>query len=217
MKLVREYLYEHLRFTENGDAIHDMGIGVDGLIHKWMREHNIPKSKYRIGKDKKIIADDTVMLSGMNIGEFPEFINFAHINGGFHCDNSNITSLRGCPRLIQGAFFCSRNFLKDNGLIGGPQQVEGSYAASSCGLKSLEGIAFKIEEDLYIDNNSLYSLEFIPKEIQGSLYMAGNPIRTLDHFPTNIYGDLHISRSKILNELTISEVCSVSGEIFEYN
>lgn len=216
MKLVRESLYSYMKFTEDGDPIRDMGIGVDQLIHRWMDEHRISKHKYRISKDKKIIGDDTIILSGMNIGDFPEFINFGHINGGFHCDNSNMTSLRGCPRLVQGSFFCSRNMLKGDSLIGGPQQVIGSYAASDCGLESLEGIAFKIEGDIYIDGNSLYSLEYLPNEIQGSLHMIGNPIRTLEHFPTNIYGDLHISSSKFLNERTVSEICSVSGEIFSY-
>jgi hypothetical protein len=215
MKLVAESLQSYMRFTEDGDAIKDMGIGLDELIHKWMHDHGIAKHKYRLTKKKTIVGDDTIILSNMHIGEFPEFINFAHINGGFHCDNSDITSLRGCPRLVQGSFFCSKNPLKSSSLVGGPQQVIGTYAASNCGLESLEGIAFKIEEALYIDSNSLHSLEFIPKEV-GDLYMTGNQIQSLKHFPTNIYGDLHITRSKILNELTVSKICSVSGEIFEY-
>ena len=215
MKLVAESLQSYMRFTEDGDPIHDMGIGVDELIHKWMYDRGIQKHKYRLTKNKTIIGDDTIILANMHIGEFPEFINFAHINGGFHCDNSDLTTLRGCPRLVQGSFFCSKNHLKSSSLVGGPQQVIGTYAASNCGLESLEGIAFKIEESLYIDSNSLHSLEFIPKEV-GDLYMTNNPIETLKYFPEEIAGDLHITSSKILNEHTVLQKCKVLGTIYEY-
>jgi hypothetical protein len=215
MKLIREHLYEYMKFTQEGDPIKDMGIGVDELIHKWMHDHGIKKHKYRIIKNKYIIGDNTIILANSNIKQFPEFINFSYINGGFHCENNDLTSLRGCPKLVQGSFFCSANYLKSSGLIGGPKEVEGSYGASNCELESLEGIAQKIQESIYLENNRLTSLEFIPKET-GNLYIQNNPIQTLMHFPKKIYGDVHITRSKILNELAVSKICSVSGKVFEY-
>jgi len=216
MKLIRESLYDTLGFTENGDPVKDMGIGVDKLIKDWLLSHGIHEHQYRLTKEKFIIGDDTINLTSMAVEKFPEYIQFAHINGGFHCPMRGMTSLRGCPRLVQGSFFCSGNSLKNSGLIGGPQQVTGDYGASFCGLESLEGIAFKIEEDVYINDNNLHSLEFIPKEI-GSLYIISNPIKTLEFFPDVIKGDLHYTASEILNYKSILKRCKVLGELRTYN
>lgn len=215
MKLVTESLQEYLGFTEDGDPIKDMGIGVDKLIKDWLSAHGIKQNQYRLTRDKFIIGDDTIVLEHLNEDEFPEYITFGHINGGFHCNDQGLTSLRGCPRLVQGSFVCSGNALKSSGLIGGPQQVTGCYGASNCGLESLEGIAFKIGESIFINNNNLYSLEYIPKTLK-DLYITANPIQTLENFPHAIGGDLHYTKSKILNKEAILNICEVSGEIHEY-
>jgi hypothetical protein len=214
MKLVRESLNEYLGFTEDGDPVKNMGIGMDELIHKWMSEHGVAKHKYRITPKKRIIGDDSVVFSHQQIKEFPEYIKFAHINGSFHVNNCGLENLKGGPELVQGSFFCSGNPLKSSGLIGGPKQVIGAYAASNCGLESLEGIATKIEGEVYINDNSLYSLEFMPEKI-GDLYMSNNPIGTLEHFPKEIKGDLHITGSKLIPDIaTILRICNVTGEIY---
>jgi hypothetical protein len=215
MKLVRERLYEYMGFTEEGDPIKDMGIGIDELIHKWMGEHGIAQHLYRITGKKRIVGDSTLIFSRHPIKKFPEYIRFAHINGGFHVDNCGLETLEGGPNLIQGSFFCSNNPLKTSGLKGGPEQVIGSYAASNCGLETLEGMATNVEDAIYLNDNDLYSLEFLPKRIKAALYVSGNPIGTLDNFPTTVEGDLSLSRSKLIpNWQTIADICKVDGTIY---
>ena len=36
-------------------------------------------------------------------------IRFGHINGGFYCDNNQITSLEGAPQTVGGGFYCTNN------------------------------------------------------------------------------------------------------------
>ena len=212
-KYLAESLFEYIGFTEEGDPVKDMGIGTDQLIVEWMEKNKVPRYRYKITKKHYIVGNDTIDLTNNDIGEFPDYIKFVFVHGGFHCLHNGLKSLKGFPEKIGGSFFVSHNNLVN--LIGGPKIVDGSYAASNNQLRSLEGIPEDVNEAIYLNDNDLNSLQYI--QIQtGDLYIQNNPIHTLKYFPEEIYGDLHITRSKILKKEAIQEICNVSGEIYEY-
>jgi len=212
MKLLKEHLYnQYLRFTENGDPIEDMGIGLKSRIEEWLKNAGI--NDYRFTKKFSINVYHTTLLSDKGFTDFPVYIKFNHISGGFHCDNNELTSLKGGPYSVTGSFMCSYNNLKD--LQFGPRVVKQSYGASYNNLKSLEGIAEIIGESLYINNNELSTLEYIPSIIKGNLSICSNPITTLQYFPKEVYGDIHYSPSQILSETTIKNKCKVKGNIIK--
>ena len=215
-KILTESLFEYYwEFTRKGDPINDMGIGIKTLIETWMRDHDIKFYHYALSQRSNLInAYDTITLSGEDLDEFPEYIQFNSIRGGFHIDRNNLTSLRGCPKKVSGSFICSNNKLKN--LIQGPEEVEGSYAASYNKLTSLQGFSHIVGESVYINNNKLKSLEGISSIIKGDLYIQNNPIKTLEYFPTKISGDLYFTESKILNEESISKKCKVYGSFYSH-
>lgn len=125
-KFVKEYLKfvgelpleESLneKFTEDGDPIHDLGIGLKHKIKEWLDENNEthfggaynPYMKYRINKNFTIsIYQDSFLPD--NCGNLPEYINFKYVNGGFSVDRCNLTSFKGLPRKIVGSFYCQDN------------------------------------------------------------------------------------------------------------
>lgn len=213
-KILAESLFEYLGFTEDSDPVNDMGIGTQELIERWLRDHGIQFHHYALSQHSKMInAYTTITLSGENLDELPEYIQFNSIRGGFHIDRNNLTSLRGCPKKISGSFMCSNNKLKD--LVGGPEEVEGSYAASHNELLTLKGFPSFISEGIYLNNNQLKSLEGIPKVI-GELHIENNPIETLEGFPKEIWGAIHYTETKILNEQIIEARCKVTGDFYPY-
>ena len=212
MKLIKETLNDYLKFTEEGDPIKDMGMGLEPIIKNWLKKVGI--GNYRLTKKFSINVYHTTLLSEKNIFEFPVYIKFNHISGGFHIDNNELKNLKGCPYSITGSFMCSFNNLKN--LKDGPRVVKMSYGASYNGLESLDGIAEVIEESLYINNNNLKTLENIPLIIKGDLFIYENPIETLEYFPKEVHGDVYYTPSNILTESSISKVCTVSGSIVEY-
>jgi len=213
MKLIKEKLYDYLRFTEQGDPIKDLGIGLEPTIRMWMSKLNI--SSYKLTKKFSINVYHNVLLSEKNISEFPPYIKFNHITGGFHCDNNKLTSLRGCPYSLSGSFMCSFNKLVN--LKNGPTVVKQSYGASYDELESLEGIGEIIGESIYINDNNLKTLEYIPPIIKKDLFIYNNPIETLEYFPKEVSGDIYFTPSKILTKISISKICKVGGNIINFD
>jgi len=212
MKLIKEELYDYLRFTEEGDPIKDMGIGLEPTIKNWLKKVGV--GDYRLTKKFSINVYHTTLLSEKNIFEFPLYIKFNHISGGFHIDNNELKDLRGCPYSVTGSFMCSFNNLKN--LKDGPRVVKMNYCASYNNMESLDGIAEVIGGSLYINNNSLKTLEYIPLIIKGDLFIYENPIQTLEYFPKEVRGDVYYTPSNILTESSISKICNVSGKIIEF-
>ena len=61
-----------------------------------------------------------------------------HMNGLFSISNCPITSLEGCPKIINDSFACIHTNIKD--FKGGPDKVEGDLNASGTPITSLEGL-----------------------------------------------------------------------------
>jgi len=217
MKILAESLSQFLKFTEDGDPIKDMDIGIINLIHTWLAETNAVKGKkydYEILDDNTINTYCTVSLSKLRINAIPEYIKFNEVLGGFYCDNNNLSNLTGCPEYVAGSFICSRNNLSN--LINAPKKVGVDFMASFNKLTSLEGlpnISTHMDVTIGISDNLLKNLKGLPNEIHGNLYINNNPIETLKYFPKVIHGNLYFSESKILNKKTITALCKVHGSI----
>jgi hypothetical protein len=107
MKLIKEHINE--KFTQDSDPIHDMGIGLKTLIKEWLKKYDI--DNYRINDDNTINVYESVNLKHKNLTNFPDYINFNKIKGGFSIQHNVFTSLKGCPRIVIGLFSCSNNIL----------------------------------------------------------------------------------------------------------
>ena len=70
MKLVRESLFE--KFTEDGDPIEDMGIGMRAKIKKWFDSIGVKPDKYTIDDDLNINVKGSIDLYGTQITELPD-------------------------------------------------------------------------------------------------------------------------------------------------
>lgn len=218
MKLIKEILYEdtnnmmdYINFTNDSDPIKDMKIGAKELIEKWIE--NLSISNCKLTKKNTINVYNYVLLDHKNLKEFPSYIKFNHIVGGFHINNNDLSSLRGCPYSVTGSFMASENNLIN--LIDGPTVVKESYGASYNKLESLEGIAEIIGGSIYLAHNNLKTLEYIPSIIYGDLFIENNPIETLKYFPDEIDGNLFFTPSDILSKEKILEHCQIQGHIVE--
>lgn len=62
----------------------------------------------------------------------------SHVGGDYMINNCPITSLEGCPKIINDSFGCNHTNIKD--FRGGPDKVEGNLNAYDTDITSLEGL-----------------------------------------------------------------------------
>lgn len=62
------------------------------------------------------------------------------VNGGFDCSFNKLTSLKHSPKIVNGGFYCSGNEITS--LEYGPELVEGLYYCYDNNLTSLNGICY---------------------------------------------------------------------------
>ena len=158
------------------------------IIETWLEQQNV--QNYTINDDFTIDVDEDINLCGRNLTEFPEYIQFNIVKGYFDCRQNKLTSLRGCPRVVEEEFYCSYNNLTS--LRGAPEKVKGGFYCGSNQLTSLEG-APKEVDDFYCNNNQLISLKGVPKKVTGDFYCNQNTTK--------------------FTENDIRKVCSVNGKI----
>jgi hypothetical protein len=208
IKLVRESLY--INFTEDSDPVNDMGIGLKTSIRNWLK--NMGVRNYTLRSNMYIIdVNGNVKLSDKSIEKIPNYIKFNRINGGFHCNNTGLTSLKGTPVSISGSFLCYNNDLTD--LQYSPEFVGGLYSVSHSNLTSLRGIENCKVRDLMVAGNKLTTLQYIPKRISGFLNICNNPLTTLQYFPEYIERDIFYTESKLVNKISIQKKCEVKGRL----
>ncbi len=109
---------------------------------------------YTINPDGSIDVNGSVYLSGKGLKRVP--VKFNKVDGGFYCNNNNLTSLEGFPKVVGGFFNVSDNNLTS--LIGGPVNVKYSYVCSNNELVSLDGGPIIIGGLFRCNNNPLESL-----------------------------------------------------------
>lgn len=97
------------KFESESDPITDMGIGKKQLIKQWLEKYRI--KNYNLNDDLTINVATDVNLASQLLGNFPDYIQFYYISGNFNIQHNNITSLKGCPQIVNGMFSCSNNQL----------------------------------------------------------------------------------------------------------
>jgi hypothetical protein len=96
--------------------------------------------------------------------------------GFYQLSECGLTSLDGCPEMIDASFDVQSNSLQS--LVGGPKEIKGYYNVSSNRITSLDGIPEKIGGSLDLSDNKLTSLQGINKlkELGTSIVITSNPI-----------------------------------------
>ena len=171
---------ESISFERGENPIKTMGIGMRGKIREWLMDHFFDVSNATRESTFRINDDLTIdILKGFFAtdwpGNFPDYIRFNEVNCDFNIrgdlrvnsvqGREPMTSLRGCPRVVNGEFDCSRNDLKN--LIGGPEKVTDHYAYSlNPHIESLEGMAKEIGGDFACNNKSGLTEKDIPEGVE---------------------------------------------------
>ena len=178
-------------------------------VEDWLNEMEI--KNYVINDDLTVDVNNNVNISHKNLEEIP--VKFGIIIGDFNCHDNKLTSLEGCPQIVNSGFNCSKNNLTN--LEGCPQIVNSSFNCSNNNLKSLKDCLEIINGSFNCNVNDLISLEYCPKIINGSFYCSSNGLKNLDYCPEEIKNNFDCS----YNELTRLKGCpEIINGIFDcYN
>ena len=76
-------------------------------IRSICKKYNI--TNYTINPDGSIDVNGDVDLSGIKLDHLP--LKFGRVNGNFYCYNNRLTSLEGCPTIVEYDFYCNNNKL----------------------------------------------------------------------------------------------------------
>jgi len=108
MKLVKE----SISFQRGVDPKNILGIGKRHLIEEWIKKwKDEAKTKsYTINSDLSIDVD-SFHIFAVEMGNFPEYIQFNRSENHFSIQRAGITTLRGCPVWVGGIFSYSENLL----------------------------------------------------------------------------------------------------------
>jgi hypothetical protein len=122
----------------------------------------------------------------------------------------NVKSLKGCPKIVNGIFDCSRCYNLIN-LEGAPEVVSGSFKCSDCSnLRTLEGSPKFVGDDFDCGGCfNLKSLKGCPDEISGIFILSFcESLEIIDCIPDkfksiNLFG----TKIKKIEKNVILELC----------
>ena len=157
-----KFVYE--KFSDESDSIRDLGIGIKHKIEEWIKKsiyyYSGKSIRYNLNSDLTININDNCNI--IAVGNFPSYINFNEIFGNFLVERRNLTTLRGCPKIVHGDFLVYGNNLTN--LIGGPKIVDGVYGCSqNPSLISFKGMAKEIGQYVACNNDIGLTIKDIPK------------------------------------------------------
>ena len=118
-------------------------------------------------------------------------IFFGNVTGSFSCYKTNITSLKGAPKVVGGDFYC--NATNITSLKGAPGKVGGNFDCTHTNVISLTGSPEKVGGNFWCTLMDIPSLEGSPKVVGGDFYCYGTNIPSLDgigEVKGHIYSDL---------------------------
>src|SRR5271157_4065029 len=124
MKLVKESLNEIVHFERSNDPLVTLQVGKRAQIIKWLNTYDI--KNYVINDDWTIDVKNNVYLTNKQLTFFPDYIKFNHVEGHFYFRNNKLSSLIGCPIIVDGDFAISSNQLIS--LEGCPKYVYGDFS-----------------------------------------------------------------------------------------
>jgi len=95
---------------DTADKLTNLGLGKMYLIKKWLEKY-MGDQMYSINDDLTIDVHSVVILDNQQVNDFPEYINFNVADDTFSLTGNNFTTLRGCPKIVNGNFYCNYNKL----------------------------------------------------------------------------------------------------------
>lgn len=181
------------------DVLYTSHLGRYNLIEEWLKNLTEPITNYRINPDYTIDVDQSCYFYQKDFTDdkFPDFIQFNKINGDFYISYCNLTSLKGCPKEVNGLFNCTANLLTT--LIDGPQCVHGGYYCGLNKLTSLKGSPENIGGDFCCIENQLTTLEGGPSRVDGYYLCHHNFLTSLEGGPTYVKGNFYCSYNSLLS------------------
>jgi hypothetical protein len=137
-----------LNFERKSDPLDSLGVGKKVLITKWLDEMGV--KNYIINDDYTIDVEYSVHLYNKNLEKFPEYIQFNKVYIYFSVRNNHLISLKGCPKIVGGDFYCDNN-----------------------NLTSLEGCPIEVGYSFHCQNNKE---QFTEKYVRNLCKVKGNII-----------------------------------------
>ena len=117
------FVNEVMGFERSDDIKVSLQLGKRARIVTWLDTMGV--KNYTINPDWTIDVKGYVYLDYKNLTEFPDYIKFNNVSGGFYCSKNQLTSLKGCPASVSGYFSCWNNQLTS--LEGCPTKVGGYF------------------------------------------------------------------------------------------
>ena len=181
------------------------------MIEKWLKEYDI--ENYIINDDFTIDVNGDVYLYKRDLTEFPDYIQFGLVVGGFDCSFNKLTSLEGAPKEIGEGFYCHNNQLTS--LEGAPKNVNGDFNCGRNNLTSLKGLPKEVGRDFNCSFNNLKSLKGSPKEVGRNFNCSYNKLKSLEGAPVMVRGDFYCSKNTTkFTEENVRKICGVKGNIY---
>ena len=203
MKNLKRYnqLFENTQeLTQEQKDWLDQGCGKTPPMSGKYRGHAV--ASWRVNPETGLVdVKGTFDCSHENLTDF-KGVRFGHVSKNFECDNNNLVSLDGAPRIVGRDFFGWDNNLTS--LEGAPQRVGGDFYCSNNNLSSLKFAPASVGKDFICDKNELISLEGLPKDFQCKrFYCRYNSLKSLEGAPHKVELSFNCSN----NSLTSLKYC----------
>lgn len=112
----------------------------------------------------------------------------ARVEGAFYCADNKLTSLEGAPRYVSN-FFCENNLLTN--LVGAPESVPGNFNCNGNPLKNLKGAPSTIGGIFSCTGCGLTTLEGAPSRVEDDFRGSDNALTTLEGAPKYVGGTFY--------------------------
>ena len=206
-KMTTEQLDRKIRETEKGKSAEDKEIVFyhNGQFY-FINNDGVLQNLSDLPNNTEI---PSICFRKYNITQLPR-LSHLKITGDFVILDSNLTTLKGSPRYVDGAvsvrnnklstlkqgpkyvgkgYYCDYNELVN--LEGAPEKVKESFICYYNKLTSLKGSPGKIGGVFDCCNNKLTSLADAPKEVGGMFLCYDNELKSFDCKNTKINGSLY--------------------------
>jgi hypothetical protein len=148
-------------FQKGGDKLSNIGVGKIQMIKQWLNDNQL-EGFYHINDDLTIDIEKDVNFRLKKMGDFPSYIQFGKINGGFDCSRCNMTTLRGCPTYVKKFFFCEKNKLTNLKFM--PKYIGATFSACDNNITDLSDLNSTIMGDTWLSRNLLSEKEIFKFE-----------------------------------------------------
>lgn len=164
------------------------------------------KEIIKIENGSKVI-NGTLLITGHHRSQkrqvLPDLSDI-YIKGNLFINPCGISSLQGCPQLVDGAFRVMGNVLKD--MQGGPVEVGDFYKVVECDITSLKGVPKTIHSHFNCERNDLNNLQYGPEVVYGDFNCCGNNLTSLEHAPKYVKGSFMCGDNKFTKQQFIDSI-----------